>query len=71
MKRLYRYPDDGGMISGVCEGLGRYFDVDPALVRIVCGLLILFTGAAAILYVVAWICIPEVPYRKRRSEEDE
>lgn len=32
--RLYRNPD-GAKLGGVCSGLGAYFNVDPALVRLI------------------------------------
>lgn len=46
------------VIAGVCGGLGRYFNIDPVIVRI---LFILFTlggGAGSAVYVVCWICMP-------------
>jgi phage shock protein PspC (stress-responsive transcriptional regulator) len=33
-KRLFRDPDDK-VISGVCGGLGKYFDINPAIPRII------------------------------------
>jgi phage shock protein C len=60
MKRLYRYPGDG-MIGGVCEGLGRYLDIDPSLVRIIWGAAMLCFGVGVGAYIIAWICIPEAP----------
>ncbi|HSC54583.1 MAG TPA: PspC domain-containing protein [Phnomibacter sp.] len=33
-KRLYRDPDDK-VISGVCGGLGKYFDINPAIPRVI------------------------------------
>ncbi len=33
-KRLFRNPDDK-VISGVCGGLGKYFDINPAIPRII------------------------------------
>ena len=37
-KKLYRSTKDK-VLAGVCGGLGEYFDVDPTLVRLACGLL--------------------------------
>ena len=36
-KKLYRSTKDK-VLAGVCGGLGEYFDVDPTLVRLACGL---------------------------------
>jgi phage shock protein C len=59
MKKLYRYPDEG-MIGGVCEGLGRYLNVEPGILRIVWCALIIGLGVGLFAYIVAWICIPEL-----------
>jgi phage shock protein PspC (stress-responsive transcriptional regulator) len=56
-KRLTR-PQDGAMIAGVCAGLGRYFDMDPTIVRIVFALLTLFGFGGLILYIVLWLLMP-------------
>jgi phage shock protein C len=59
VKRLYRYPDKGGSIlGGVCEGLGKYLDVDPSIIRVIWGMLMLAFGVGIVLYIVCWIAIP-------------
>lgn len=57
--RLRRSPDDK-VIAGVCGGLGEYFDVDPVWFRVAFVALV-FAGAGGgfILYLIAWIAIPE------------
>ena len=50
---------DKRMIGGVCGGLSEYFDVDPSLVRMIWALLVLLEGAGLLLYILAWIVIPE------------
>ncbi|MEU4421510.1 PspC domain-containing protein [Actinoplanes sp. NPDC024001] len=47
------------VLGGVCGGLGRYFGVDPVLLRIAAVALALATGVAALAYIIAWIAIPE------------
>ena len=48
------------MIAGVCAGLGQFFGIDANLVRIVFALLTLFSaGAAALVYLLAWVVVPE------------
>lgn len=59
-RRLFRSSDDR-VIAGVCGGLGKYFGVDPILVRIAALLLVFAGGAGIVLYVVGWIAIPEEP----------
>lgn len=45
------------MIAGVCGGLGKYFNVDPTLVRVafVVGF---FAGFGLIAYILLWIFTP-------------
>lgn len=51
---------EGRMITGVCAGAGKYFGVDPTIVRIVLAVLTLLTsGAGILLYVAATLIIPE------------
>jgi phage shock protein C len=59
-KRLFRSRKDG-LIAGVCGGLAEYFDVDPSLVRLVFILGIFLGGAGLVVYVVAWLIVPENP----------
>ena len=47
------------VIGGVCGGLGEYFDVDPTLVRLITVLLILVTGVALFVYILAWVIMPK------------
>ena len=57
-KRLYR-ARDGRLVAGVCAGLATYFGVDPTLVRPAFALVTVFGGIGALLYLCAWIVIPE------------
>jgi phage shock protein PspC (stress-responsive transcriptional regulator) len=47
------------MLAGVCEGISRHLDIDPLLVRVIFGALTVFGGAGIVLYVIAWLTIPE------------
>ena len=40
VKRLYR-SSDNKMIAGVCGGLGKYFNIDPVIFRIIFVILLL------------------------------
>lgn len=56
-KRLYRSSTDV-KISGVCGGIGEYFDVDPTLIRLLWVLVTLFTGVfIGILGYVICVCV--------------
>lgn len=57
-----RRPTTDRMIAGVASGLGRYFDVDPTLVRVIFAVVTVLTGGlAALTYPVAWFLMPEEP----------
>ena len=67
-RRLYRSRDDR-MLSGVSGGLADYFDVDPALVRLLWVLGTLFSsGLALIAYLVLWIVVPLEGHQGRPSD---
>ena len=57
-KRLYR-AREGRMVAGVCAGLAAHFGIDPTLVRLAFALFTIFGGAGVLLYLIAWIIIPE------------
>ncbi|MCX4982922.1 PspC domain-containing protein [Streptomyces sp. NBC_00572] len=48
------------VVGGVCGGLGRYFDLDPVIFRVVVGVLALPGGLGLIVYGFAWLLIPLV-----------
>lgn len=57
-QRLYRSSTDR-MIAGVCGGLGKYFSVDPTIVRLVFLLLLILGGSGFLLYLILWIVVPD------------
>ncbi|MBU9722252.1 MULTISPECIES: PspC domain-containing protein [Bacillaceae] len=58
MRRLYRAVDDR-MIAGVCGGLGKYFNIDPTIVRLVTVVLVLASvGGVFLAYFIGAIIIP-------------
>jgi len=60
IKRVYR-SKKSKMLAGVCGGIAEYFEVDPVLVRLLLVLLVLMGFAGIILYLVAWLIMPENP----------
>ncbi|MCX4541786.1 PspC domain-containing protein [Streptomyces sp. NBC_01565] len=46
------------VLAGVCGGLGRYFDLDPVIFRIVLGVLAVTGGMGLIFYGFAWLLLP-------------
>ncbi|MFD0125518.1 PspC domain-containing protein [Streptomyces virginiae] len=47
------------VLAGVCGGLGRYFDLDPVVFRIVLGVLAITGGVGLIFYGFAWLLLPQ------------
>lgn len=58
VRKLYRIYPEGAMLSGVCNGLGAYFGLDPVLFRLVFVLAGCLWGAGAFAYVVMVLIIP-------------
>lgn len=58
MKRLYRSRQDR-VVGGVCGGLASYLSADPAVVRLAWVAFSLLGGAGILLYLIAWIIVPE------------
>jgi phage shock protein PspC (stress-responsive transcriptional regulator) len=59
MKHLYRSKKDR-ILGGVCAGLGEHLDVDPNIIRLIWATVtVLSFGVGVIVYILAWILIPE------------
>ena len=54
---LYR-PRDDRMIAGVCSGIARRFNIDPAIVRILFVASLFLPGPQILIYLVAWLLMP-------------
>ncbi|RDG37738.1 PspC domain-containing protein [Streptomyces corynorhini] len=46
------------VLAGVCGGLGKHYDIDPVVFRIVIGVLTVTAGVGLIFYGFAWLLIP-------------
>ena len=58
VKRLERSPSDR-VVAGVSGGLGRYFDLNPAVFRLGFVVLTLLGGAGLLIYLAAVLVIPD------------
>src|SRR5438067_229644 len=56
-KRLTRSSSDR-VIAGVASGLGRYFNLDAVVVRLVFIVLVFLGGAGVVVYAAAWLLVP-------------
>ena len=57
-KKLTRNKSNA-LLGGVCSGIGDYFDKDPVLIRLLWLMAIFFFGTGLLLYIIAWVIIPE------------
>jgi len=57
MKKIYRSKEDK-MLSGVCGGIAKYFNIDASLVRIGWVLLSGLGASGIVAYIIAAIIIP-------------
>ena len=64
IRKVYRSRQNR-VISGICGGLGEYFNVDPVLIRVIWVVTILAWGAGIIAYLIAWLAIPLNPEDKK------
>lgn len=60
MKKHFYKSGTNKVVSGIIGGLGEYFDVDPALLRLVWILIVVFTGfiPGIIAYLVGAAVVP-------------
>jgi signal transduction histidine kinase len=58
-----RRSTDDRMVAGVCGGLGAFLGVDPMVVRLAVVVLTLANGVGALVYLAAWLFVPETGQR--------
>ena len=63
MRKLYRSSTDR-ILAGVCGGLGKYFDIDPVIIRLLWLLFVFAMGFGILIYILAAIIIPLEPGNK-------
>jgi phage shock protein PspC (stress-responsive transcriptional regulator) len=64
-KRLYQIRE-GAMLSGVCNGIGAYLNIDPTIIRIAFVALTFFTGGA---WIAAYLLLMFlIPYAKTSDQ---
>ena len=52
-------PRNDRIIAGVCSGIGRHFNIDPTIVRIVFVASLFLPGPQILIYLVAWLLMPD------------
>ncbi len=56
------------IVSGVCGGIGQYFDVDPIVIRFAFIALLLAGGSSLVIYFILLIIMPKEPFLATSSE---
>ena len=70
-KRLYRSRTDR-VVSGVCAGVGQYFNLDPVLIRVIAVILgFVSFGTFLLLYLVLALIIPLEPEQALTPREEQ
>lgn len=60
MKKLERTSGQEAMLLGVCGGLGKYFNIDPTIIRLATALVTIFSfGGLVIVYFIMAIVVPK------------
>ncbi len=58
-KKLFRTVEDK-KIAGVCGGIGKYFNIDPTIIRIIFVVLALPGGLPGVIpYGIMWLVVPK------------
>lgn len=56
---LLRRSSSDRIFGGVCGGLGRYWNVDPVILRVVFGVSLLLGGLGLFAYLALWMLVPD------------
>ena len=57
--RKVKRDSSNGILGGVCEGLGEYFNIDPVIIRLIFLATSMMLGGGILTYIIAWIIIPD------------
>lgn len=57
-KHLFRDPINAH-VAGVASGLGKYFNIDPVIIRIIFVILVTTGGIGILIYIGLWLLMPE------------
>src|SRR5690606_23194504 len=58
-KKTLRRSNSNRILTGVCGGIGEFLGVDANLVRLAFAVFTLLGGSGVLLYLIAWLVIPE------------
>jgi len=58
-RKTLRRSRSSRILTGVCGGIGEFLRVDPNLIRLAFAVFTLLGGSGVLLYLIAWLVIPE------------
>ena len=67
VRQLYRIYPEGAMLSGVCNGLAAYFNLDVTIIRIGFVVLSFLWGAGVLLYLLMVLIVPRAKTPAEKS----
>lgn len=66
-KKLYR-DEENAVIGGVLAGLGHYFGIDKAWLRVLLLIMVFAWGTGFVAYIILWIAMPAAKTRSEKLE---
>jgi phage shock protein PspC (stress-responsive transcriptional regulator) len=57
-------------LGGVAGGIGDYLNIDVTLVRLLFVLTFFFGGSGLLIYLIAWVIVPEQPLAEHSTFEE-
>ncbi|TDQ53061.1 phage shock protein C (PspC) family protein [Actinorugispora endophytica] len=57
--KSFRRSSSNRLITGVCGGIGEFVGVDANIVRLAFAVFTLLGGSGVLLYIIAWLVMPE------------
>ena len=66
-KKLYR-DEENGAIGGVLAGLGHYFGIDKAWLRVILLIMVFAGGTGVLAYIILWIAMPAAKTTSEKLE---
>jgi len=66
-KKLYR-DEENGAIGGVLAGLGHYFGIDKAWLRVILLIMVFAGGTGVVAYLILWIAMPAAKTTSEKLE---
>ena len=66
-KKLYR-DEENAAIGGVLAGLGHYFGIDKAILRVVLLIMVFAGGTGVVAYIILWIAMPAAKTTSEKLE---